>query len=221
MLKVQDLNFGFGDKSLYENLNLSFESNKVYGLLGHNGAGKTTLFRLLYGWYKPHSGSILFNGKALDRQDISFLETDPYFYSYMTGREYLKLIKPEKSENIESYATLFNLPLDNIVDSYSTGMKKKLAFLGGQLQAKPIQILDEPFNGVDLESNEILKKLIIKTGNDSLVIMSSHILNTLLDTCDEVVYLSNRHVQVFKKAHYDELELIIKNSIDTKFEHLH
>jgi ABC-type multidrug transport system, ATPase component len=221
MLKVKDLNFGFGDNSLYENLNLSFDSNKVYGLLGQNGAGKTTLFRLLYGWYKPQSGSISFNGKPVDRQNITFLETDPYFYSYMTGREYLKLIKPEQSEKVESYASLFNLPLDNIVDSYSTGMRKKLAFLGGQLQGKPIQILDEPFNGVDLESNEILKKLIIKSGNESLVIMSSHILNTLLDTCDEVVYLSNPSVQVFKKGHFDELESIINDSIDNKFERLH
>ncbi len=217
MLEIKNLNFGFGEKILYQDFNLSLDNDKVYGILGQNGAGKTTLFRILYGWFKSKGAAINWKGSKLKREDITFLETDPYFYSYMTGTEYLNLISPENQDQTEYLATLLNLPLDKIVDSYSTGMKKKLAFLGIQLQNKPIQLLDEPFNGVDLESNEILKKLIVETGKGKLTILSSHIMNTLLDTCDEIIYLNGTHFHIYKKDDFSKLERVVKDVIDVKF----
>ena len=221
MLEIKNLNFGFGEQLLYQNFNLSLDENKIYGILGRNGAGKTTLFRILYGWFKAKDSTITWKGSKLEKADISFLETDPYFYPYMTGSEYLNLINPNKQQQVDNLSTLLNLPLDKIVDSYSTGMKKKLAFLAIQLQEKPIQLLDEPFNGVDLESNEILKKLILEKGTGQLTILSSHIMNTLLDSCEEIIYLDgSAQFQIYQKTDFDKLERLVKDSINEKFEGL-
>ncbi len=217
MLEIKNLTFGFGEKVLYQDFNLSLDEHKIYGVLGKNGTGKTTLFRLIYGWFKAKNAEIKWSNAKLKKEDISFLETDPYFYPYMTGTEYLNLISPNHQDQIDSLATLLNLPLNNVVDSYSTGMKKKLAFLAIQLQDKAIQLLDEPFNGVDLESNEILKKLILENKNKKLTILSSHIMNTLLDTCDEIVYLDGNHFQMFDKKDFNKLEGLVKDSINEKF----
>lgn len=217
MLEIKNLNFGFGNKILFKDFNITLEDQKIYGILGKNGAGKTTLFRIIYGWFKDKNAELMWHGSKLRKEEISFLETDPYFYPYMTGKEYLELIGTNNQEQVEYLSTLLNLPLENLVDSYSTGMKKKLAFLGIQLQNKVIQLLDEPFNGVDLESNEVLKKLIVNAGKGRLTILSSHIMNTLLDTCDEIIYLDGMNFQLFKKQDFNKLEGLVKDSINEKF----
>ena len=78
-------------------MNLNVEEGSVFGLLGKNGAGKTTLFESLY-QSKKHEGEILWQGKKLVRENISYLETDNFFYPYITGKEYLQYFTSDKKK---------------------------------------------------------------------------------------------------------------------------
>ena len=219
MLDIKNISFQFSDKKVLDGLNHSFKKGRVVGILGKNGAGKTTFFRNIVGWYKPSQGEILLDGKTVKKQDISFLETAPYFYPYMKGKEYLQLIQSKAHQKAERYAEILNVPLDMLVENYSTGMKKKLAFIGSLLQNRPILILDEPFNGVDLESNEILKQIIEKEKEDRIILLSSHIFSTLLENCDEMIYLQKGKIAgVYQKENFGDLETLIKKEIELQVE---
>ena len=89
---------------------------------------------------------------------------------------------------------IFNLPLDQYTENYSTEMMKKLAFMGILLQKNDVYILDEPFNGVDVHSNILILKIINKLKSlNKIVLISSHIFSTLNDCCDEIRLIKNGH----------------------------
>src|SRR5690606_1140889 len=125
------------------------------------GSGKTTLLSSLYGLKIPDSGSLTYWEKPLRRSDIGYLETSNFFYSRITGMEYLQLFTINNPAfSIDGWNKLFELPLNQFIENYSTGMKKKLAFLGIIALNKPVLILDEPFNGIDMETTQTLKLII-------------------------------------------------------------
>ena len=138
-------------QNIIDSLNIAISDNTINGIVGLNGVEKTTFLNSVYGLKSIDSGDIKFNNRKINKKEISFLETDNYFYSNITGREYLSLFKNLDYDS-DKWNQLFLLPLDTIVDDYSTGMKKKLALMGILKQAKPIMILDEPFNGLDIET---------------------------------------------------------------------
>ena len=102
----------------------------------------------------------------------------------------------------------FRLPLDELVENYSTGMKKKLALLSVMKQDKPVFILDEPFNGLDIETNKVLELIITRLKQkNKTVFVSSHIIEPLLSTCDEIFLLENGHfVKSFEKKDFDKID---------------
>ncbi|MCD1117985.1 ABC transporter ATP-binding protein [Chryseobacterium turcicum] len=206
MLEIKNLSVSFKDKNVLQNLNLEIEEGIILGILGKNGAGKTTLFESLYQSQK-YNGEILWQNQKLLRENISYLETENYFYPYITGREYLSYFAKDKlSETIE-LAEKFQLPLDKYVQYYSSGMKKKLALIGMLMLDKPINILDEPFNGVDFEGVHLLYDIIHELKeNKKLVIISSHIIETLFHTCDRIVTLENGTISnIFEKSDFEKL----------------
>ncbi|PID93571.1 MAG: hypothetical protein CSA94_02470 [Bacteroidetes bacterium] len=174
---------------IIDNLNLSLAEGVIHGIVGLNGAGKTTLLNTIYGLKKQDDGSITFKGKKLNKQEISYLVTENFFYSNITAREYLSLFQ-NKDFDLEKWNALFGLPLDKIIDGYSTGMKKKLVILGVFKQDKPILILDEPFNGLDIETVRILRSILLKLKEKGkTIIVTSHIMETLTNLCDYIHYL--------------------------------
>ena len=195
MIKTHNLAKSFGKKEVLKGINLNFEKGKVYGIVGENGAGKTTLFRCIAG-FKPFSGKIESDYKPL-KNHLGFLQTNPVFMTRITGWEYLKLLtiaRNIKEDNFEEQ-NIFDLPLGQYVENYSTGMKKKIALMGTLLQVNDVFILDEPFNGVDIQSNIIISNLIdqLKEKNKT-VLISSHIFSTLSDNCDEIHLLENGNI---------------------------
>lgn len=197
MFTIENIRVQYGKQIVLSNLNLSLTLKQVHGLVGLNGAGKTTLLNTIYGFSKPQSGRIALNGNPIHRKQLSFLETGNYFYPYITGNEYLGLFpESEKKFDINTWNQLFELPLDKLIDDYSTGMKKKLAFMGILKLDKPILILDEPFNGLDLESVQLVKLIIQRLRvNGKTVLITSHILETLFNCCDHIHYLSQGKIQ--------------------------
>lgn len=225
MLIIKDLNFGFTNKPILQNINISFEGGSIYGILGLNGAGKTTLFRTIYNYYTPQQGMISYNERPLLKEQISFLETENFFYPYIKGIEYLQLATEGKVEDSEimQWNELFELPLHDLTETYSTGMKKKLAFLGVLLQKRNVVILDEPFNGIDLETSERLF-IIIKKLKESgkTILLSSHIMSALTQLCTEIIHLKEGKIlKTYLPSEYDELHKDIQQRIENQMqEHL-
>ena len=214
---IQNLSFGFKKHPIFSGINMVFEKGKVTGVVGQNGVGKTTLFRVIKGIYRSQQGSIHFNGDQILKRDIGFLPTDPYFYPYMKGKEYLELILGTK--NNDKIADLLGLRLEEFVHNYSTGMKKKIAFAALIEQNKPINILDEPFNGVDLESNVILRKLISSRSPEKVTIISSHILESMMDLCDKIYFIKEGfQYKLYSKESYGLLQKELSDSITYKVE---
>jgi ABC-2 type transport system ATP-binding protein len=195
MIRIENLSKSYGEKKVLDNINLNLEKSKVYGIVGENGSGKTTLFKCISGLEK-HQGTIICEyGKT--KEFLGYLQTEPYFFSKITGTEYLKLLcnarKIEYSDLKEK--NIFDLPLNEYAIKYSTGMKKKLAFTAILIQENKLFILDEPFNGVDIQSNIIITEIIHKLKEmGKTILISSHIFSTLNDTCDEIFLLKNGNI---------------------------
>lgn len=223
MIVIKNLNKSFGKKIILSNINLTLEKGKVYGIVGENGAGKTTLFNCISG-LESFEGVISSDYDIL-KEKLGYLQTDSYFFSKMTGREYLQLLcvaRKIPTINFDSQ-NIFNLPLDEYASKYSTGMKKKLALTGILLQKNNFYILDEPFNGVDIQSNIIITELIHRLRDaEKTVLISSHIFSTLSDTCDEIFVLKEGSIQKnVKKENFKTLEKEMKEfTIQSKLDML-
>jgi ABC-2 type transport system ATP-binding protein len=215
MIEIKSLNKSYGSKKVLTDIDLTFVEGKVYGIVGENGAGKTTLFRCLAG-LESYEGEIISSASPL-KNNLGLLFAEPFFFSKITGEEYLRLVcnargvvyKSDESNNI------FDLPLKQFASTYSTGMKKKLAITGVLLQENKYFVLDEPFNGVDIQSNMLLTEIILKLKSmNKIVLISSHIFSTLSETCDEIHLLrAGRVVRSAIRSGFDLLEAEMKGAI--------
>lgn len=205
MIKIESLSKSYGSNQVLSNINLTFEKGKVYGIVGENGSGKTTLFKCITGIEK-HNGIISSDLQPL-KDNIGYLQTEPFYFSKITGREYIQLLCNARSKKIENLdnKNIFELPLNQYASTYSTGMKKKLALTAILLQENQYYIFDEPFNGVDIQSNIIILDILreLKEIGKTLII-SSHIFSTLNDICDEILLLKNG--QFSKKVYKEDFE---------------
>lgn len=214
MLTIKNLNLSFKENHVLKNLNLTIPKGAINGIVGLNGSGKTTLLNTICQQLKPQQGEVLWCNKSFNRQQIAYLETNNFFYNRMTGGEYLRFFQQKNATfNIDEWNTIFELPLNNYVTSYSTGMKKKLAFLGILSLNRPILILDEPFNGLDLETNEVIKHIIRQLQkNGKTIIVTSHILETLTTICSEIHYLNDGIIQAtYDFKTFNELSKVFEN----------
>ncbi|ANQ49278.1 ATP-binding cassette domain-containing protein [Flammeovirga sp. MY04] len=192
---------------MINDLSLTLKEGCIHGLVGLNGAGKTTLLKGIYGLLSFDKGHISWNDQTLTKKSIGYLSTENYFYSHITGKDYLKLFSKDMSR-IEELNQLFGIPLNQLIDDYSTGMMKKVALMGVFLKDRPIYILDEPFNGVDLESSRVIHLIIEQLKNKGkTILITSHILESLTSLCDQIHYLENGKIKTSKvKEQFDELE---------------
>ena len=195
MLTIDNLSVSYGTHTVLSQLDLSLERGGIHGIVGFNGAGKTTLLNAIYG-IPAQRDCIRFDGAPLSRRDIAYLETEVFFYSRITRQDYLDLFKARNGRfDFETLCSVFSLPLDHFVDSYSTGMKKKLALTGILSLDRKVLLLDEPFNGLDLESVSVLQLALRKLRTAGrLVVVTSHILESLSPLCDAIHLLQDGRI---------------------------
>ena len=157
--------------------------------------------------------------QPITSKDIGFLETGNYFYSSLTGAEYLNIFPATNTRfDLTALNTLMQLPLDEVTEAYSTGMKKKLALLAIIRQDKPVYIFDEPFNGLDLETNRAVE-IIIDTlkAKGKTIFISSHILSPLIATCDEIHLLRHGNFETsYTGASFNEIEADLFSDFNEK-----
>lgn len=219
MLKINDLDAGYGNTLILNNINLEAKAGEVHGILGINGAGKTTFFKALTRLGPSFSGAVTWRGLPLTPADIGYLPAEPYFYPYQTGQEYLELCSHLNPRfPIQKWNGLFRLPLEQLTEAYSTGMRKKLALLGVLAGDHQVLLLDEPFSGLDLESTEILYEILEELKNNGLcLLLSSHIMATVQQVCDRVSYLNGGQIQqTFEKEELPALADFIKATIKSQ-----
>lgn len=186
-----------------DDISLQMESGKIYGFQGKNGSGKSMLMRAICGLIHPTEGSIKIDEKLMGT-DISFPESagilieNPGFISSYSGLQNLKLIasikRQVKEEYIKELMERFHLdPADKkAYRKYSLGMKQKLGIIAAIMETPELIILDEPMNGLDEESIEILKDMILELKEKGkLIILSCHDSEELLYLADEIFNLKN------------------------------
>jgi ABC-2 type transport system ATP-binding protein len=221
MLIIENLSKSFGSNKVLKNINVTFEKGKVYGIVGENGSGKTTLFNCIS--ELENFDGIIKDAYKKRKNTLGFLQTEPFYFSKITGKEYLQLLcnaRDIKIDNLDD-KNIFDLPLNQYASTYSTGMKKKLALTAILIQKNEFFILDEPFNGVDIQSNIVITEIIhrLKELNKTIII-SSHIFSTLNETCDAIFVLENGEIskkvlkEDFKKLELEMKMFSIGNKID-------
>ena len=185
-----------------DNLNLEVRSGEIFGFLGPNGAGKTTTIKMIVGLLMPDNGRILVNGHDIVKDPVSakksigFVPDEPNLYNKLTGLEYLNLVADiygvstaERTRRINDLLSMFGLTseVSDVIQSYSHGMKQKLALTGALLHNPPLFILDEPMVGLDPRSSRLFKFLMRKHCDQGYaVFFSTHILEVAERLCDRV-----------------------------------
>ena len=210
LVQVENLSKVYKDGyKAVENLSFTVSRGQVVGLLGPNGAGKTTTLRMMMGLIFPTEGAIYMDGKAVYPGSPalanlgSFVE-GPGFLPHLTGRENLDLYWRSIGRTGEKYLdevltiTKLGTALDKKVRSYSQGMRQRLAIAQAMMGMPGLLVLDEPTNGLDpqqIAEMRVVLKEYAKTGRT--VIVSSHLLAEVQQTCSHVVLMHRGHLIAF------------------------
>lgn len=216
MIHTSNLRFGYGEKPVLNQLSAQFDSGLTHGIVGLNGSGKTTFFNLLAGFLTPDAGEVRFDDKPLRKGDIAYIDAEPFFYPNLSAREFLSVFPQTNRHYREAeLADIFGLPLDELISHYSTGMKRKLLILSQLRQDKAVFIFDEPFNGLDLESNRSLQFIIsLLNQKGKTVLVASHILEPLFSICHRIHHLRDG---AFAKSYLPESYSTLDNDVFREF----
>jgi ABC-type multidrug transport system ATPase subunit len=210
LVEISHVTKSFGAKVALDDISVSIPPGQICGLLGPNGAGKTTLFRLLMGILKTTEGALFIDGRdAFDerieaKRLVGFLPDEPVFYSFLSGREILEL--SAGMHGLDVKATMDRVaPLiarlrlaDDInfyAEDYSRGMKKKLGLLLAMLHEPRLLILDEPTNGLDVESTHLFYDLMLEeSGRGVTVLFSTHLMDHVARICSHAIIINEGRV---------------------------
>lgn len=205
MIEIRNLTHCFGKTVVFENIDITFEEGKIYGLIGINGAGKSTLLRLMSGVYKVKNGSILIDEKNADtdasiKELVFFLPDDPYYSFNATPESLSKMYKifyPNfDMEMFTKYLNKFEIDSKGKLNHFSKGMRRRVFLtLAIACQVKYL-FLDEAFDGLDplarIEFNHFLLEAF--ESHSMTVIISSHSLKDLEEIIDGYVILDHQKV---------------------------
>jgi len=219
MLTLDRISAGYNDTLVLKDITISFLDGGIHGLIGLNGSGKTTLMKVIFGLHKANFGTVQFRNSTTYGQ-VAFLETENYFYHSITGAEYLSLLNAHKGYDFTPWMRLFNLPGAGFIEDYSSGMKKKLAIIGVICSGKPLLLLDEPFNGLDMESvrilTQVLRQLRIK---GKTILITSHILSSMTDVCDTLTIIRDGIIsKSFDYVDAAEIEEQVYSELDSQIQ---
>ncbi|NLA87473.1 MAG: ABC transporter ATP-binding protein [Clostridiales bacterium] len=212
MLKINHLTKTYGEKRAVDDLTLHIKPGEIYGFIGHNGAGKTTAIKSVCGILQFDSGEIYVDGKSVKsdplgcKKVLAYIPDNPDMYEFLSGIKYLNFIADVfgvpadiRQERIHKYADLFELTSDlaQPVNSYSHGMKQKLALISALLHDPKLMILDEPFVGLDPMASHKLKKIMReKCDKGDAIFFSTHVLEVAEKLCDKVAIIRNGRLVV-------------------------
>ena len=214
---IEHLSKRFGEKPVLRDVGFTFESGKIYGLLGRNGAGKTTLFNCLNRDINADGGSFYLEEggvrRAVQAGDIGYVLSTPAVPEFLTGREFLKFFldinPPQEPKSIDGYFDDMRIAPDDrdkLLKDYSHGMKNKMQMLVNIIAEPNILLLDEPLTSLDVVVAVEMKQLLRTLKNGRITIFSTHLLDLALDLCDEIVLLNHGVLEQVDKSNLDSRE---------------
>jgi ABC-2 type transport system ATP-binding protein len=192
-------------KRIIDGLNLNVREGDIYAFVGRNGAGKTTTIKSIVGINHITEGDILLDDVSIlkdpieYKSNLAYVPDNPILYNYLTGIQYLEFIadmyemtEKEREKNINLYAKKFELydDLNDLVSSYSHGMKQKLVLIAAFMHNPKLYILDEPFVGLDPKASFTLKELLKEKAKEGKIIFfSTHVLDVAEKLCNRIAII--------------------------------
>ena len=220
LLDIQEVSKFYATHKALDHVSLAVPEACIYGLLGPNGAGKTSLIRILNQITAPDTGRIFFKDQPLNPEhiyQIGYLPEERGLYKkqkvwdqmiYFGQLKGLSL--SEAKLRSEQWLVKFDLKdwKNKKIEELSKGMQQKVQFIITVLHQPKLLILDEPFNGLDLETNKVLEIIIVSLKQkQKTVFVSSHIIDPLLTTCDKIHLLENGcFVKTYTKTDFLKIE---------------
>ncbi len=206
-ITLENLTKKYGSSTAVNDVSFQVKKGELFGFLGPNGAGKTTTIKMLIGLLEPTLGAANIMGINMwdnplgAKKYISYVPDQPNLYPKLTGREYLEFIASvfqmdaaTFENNADELLLLFNLKdrADELIESYSHGMKQKIAICGALVHDPAILFLDEPTVGLDPKSARDLKDILRSRCDEGMtVFMSTHILEIAEQMCDRIGIISD------------------------------
>lgn len=204
-------------------LSLNVDSGDLFAFIGHNGAGKSTTIKSIVGILPFDDGDILIDGISIKKDPIAckkmiaYIPDNPDIYDSLTGIQYLNFIadifkvdKTTRKAIIDKYASEFELTndLNNLISSYSHGMKQKLVIISALVHSPKLLILDEPFVGLDPKATYLVKKAMVEfCENGGVIFFSTHVLEVAEKLCNKLAIIKNGKLLITGK-----MEEVIKDS---------
>jgi len=204
-LEVRGLTRRYGRSTAVDGLSLAVREGEIVGFLGPNGAGKTTTLRCCAGLLRPDAGEIVVAGASLLREPLAararlgLVPDQPFVYDRLTAREFLDFVAalyrvPERIADARAAELVDRLDLDGVADdlveTYSLGMRQKVSIAAALIHDPPLFLLDEPLVGLDPQAARTLKDLLRERAARGLgVFVSTHLLDVAERLCDRVIVL--------------------------------
>ena len=207
MIEIKNVTKKYGKKVAIDNMSFNINDGEIFAFIGHNGAGKTTLIKAMVGIHDFNEGDIIINGTSINddpikcKKDIAYVPDNPELYENMKAIDYINFVcdmfevpYEERNKNIKKYADIFEIEdvLNNPINSFSHGMKQKVALIAALAHNPKVLIMDEPFVGLDPKAVFIIKQMMsdmVKEGK--IIFFSTHILDVAEKLCSRVAIIKN------------------------------
>jgi len=213
-IEIANLQKRYGRKVVIQDMDLTLESGKVYGLLGPNGQGKTTLIKCIAGLLTPEKGQILINGEMKETRHkgmISMLSEKDLFYKWMTVQDamnfYETFFEDFDRADCEEMIQFMELVPQEKVEKLSKGMKARLKLALVLSRQAKVYLLDEPLSGIDPVSREkIVETILGRIRDDAVMVISSHMVHAIESLLDEVILIANGKIIAKEEAETIRIE---------------
>lgn len=205
MIEIKNATKKYGNNIAIKDVSFTINDGEIFAFIGHNGAGKTTLIKAIVGIHNLDNGDIIINGKSIKnnpiecKKEMAFVPDNPELYEQMKAIDFINFIcdiyevpQDIREKNITKYAKLFEIEnnLNDTIESFSHGMKQKVAIIAALAHDPKVLIMDEPFVGLDpkavFDVKEVLNKM-VKEGK--IVFFSTHILDVAEKLCSRVAII--------------------------------
>lgn len=203
MIKLENVSKYFDTKIAVDNLNLTIQSGEIFGLIGHNGAGKTTTLKMMLNILEPTSGSITYDDLAFSpeterviKKKIGYVPDSPDLFVKTRAIDFLNFVadayeidSATRQSQIEYFSRILGIEseLTQAIQSFSHGMRQKVAIIAALIATPDYWILDEPLTGLDPEASYRLKELMREHADKgNTVLFSTHVLEVAEKLCDRI-----------------------------------